>query len=64
VILRNLAVAEVPALAQQGIHQRRLPMIDVGNDRDVPDIVSHQIHSIPSSNRLTALTEPLFRRPA
>ena len=40
----DLAVAEVAALAQQGIDQRRLAVVDVGDDGDVSDVVTHLIH--------------------
>jgi hypothetical protein len=43
-VLGHLAVAEVAALAQQGVHQRRLAVIDVGNDGNIPDVVSHRVH--------------------
>src|SRR5687768_1028053 len=40
----HLAVAEVAALAQESVHQRRLAMVDVGNDGYVADVVSHLVH--------------------
>jgi len=36
-VLLHLAVAEVSALAQQGVHQGGLPVVDVGDDGYVPD---------------------------
>ena len=43
-VLRDLAVAEVAALAQQGIDQRRLAVVDVGDDGDIADVVTHLVH--------------------
>ena len=40
----HLAVAEVAALAEQGVDQRRLAVVDVGDDGNVSNIVSHRIH--------------------
>ena len=42
----HLAVAEVAALAQQGIDQRRLAVVDVGDDGDVSDVVTHLVHIV------------------
>ena len=36
---------EITALAQQGVDQRRLAVVDVGDDRDVADVVSHGVHA-------------------
>ena len=44
--LRQLAVTEIAALLEQSIHQRRLAMVDVGDDRNISNIVSHRIHSM------------------
>ena len=45
-VLLDLAVAEIAALAQQGIDQRRLAVVDVGDDGDIADVVTHLIHSM------------------
>jgi hypothetical protein len=39
-----LVVAEVAGLAQEGVDQRRFPMVDVGDDGDVSNVVTHVIH--------------------
>ena len=39
--LRNvLVLAEAPALPEHRVDQRRLPVVDVGDDRDVAQIVT------------------------
>ncbi len=43
-VLSDLAVAEVSALAQQRIDQRGLPMVNVGNDGYISNVVTHLIH--------------------
>ncbi len=45
-ILLDLAVAEIAALAQQGVDQRRFAVIDVGDDGDIANVVAHLIHSM------------------
>jgi hypothetical protein len=35
-----LVGAEQPALLEQTVDQRRLAVVDVGDDRDVPDVVT------------------------
>ena len=45
-VLLDLAVAEIAALAKQGIDKRGLAMIDVGDDGDVANVVTHLIHSM------------------
>src|SRR2546428_65237 len=37
-----LVLAEDPALAEHRIHERRLAVVDVSDDRDVPDVLSLQ----------------------
>ena len=43
-VLLHLAIAEIAALAQQSIHQRRLAMVDVGDDGNISNVVTHVIH--------------------
>ena len=42
----NLVIAEVAALPEQGIDQRRLSMVDVGDNRDVSNVITHGVHIV------------------
>ena len=51
-LARKLRFAELPALAQHTVDQRRLSMIDVGNDGNVPQVVTSFEHgSVEDSMR-------------
>jgi hypothetical protein len=43
--LRELAITKIPALPEQSVHQRRLAMVDVGDNCNISNIVSHCIHN-------------------
>ena len=43
-ILLHLAVAEIAALAKQSIDEGRFAVVDVGDDGDISDVVTHLIH--------------------
>ena len=43
-VLLDLAVAEISALTQQGIDQSRFAMVNVSDDCDITDVVTHLIH--------------------
>jgi hypothetical protein len=43
-VLRHLALAEVAALAQQGVDEGGLAVVDVGDDRHVSDVVAYLVH--------------------
>jgi hypothetical protein len=41
----DLRVAEIAALAEQSVDEGGLPMVNVGNDSKIPNVVSHLIHN-------------------
>jgi hypothetical protein len=60
-VLRDLALSEIPALAQQRIEQGRLSVVDVGDDGNISDIVPHLIHYwlVGRGSRSRPLLKPL-----
>ena len=53
-VARELRVAKLAALTQQGIDQRRFAVVDVCNDGDIADIgASHGISELVCRKRLT-----------
>ncbi len=49
-VLLDLTLAKIAALAQQRVDQRRFAMVDVGDDCDVADVVTHSVHFIRSTH--------------